>query len=450
MNERELQVKFGIPNDVMQEIIEIRNTHDPDRPLVEAVFQRKLGLLTNTHDVEGLRRCLRDNSELACTAKLSTGKIRIIDYTLSSILTHIHDDDFAYYLLCVMLDFGANPNASNYIQSQSGWLPAAAGRGLRFAKLFVEHGARINHDLFGKPACWPMISAVCSGKLEIVQYLVEQGAIVNFVNIHGMSPLDYAATDERREIRDYLLSLGAKPGAELPKDHLPQRDVHEPQHPTHESLIEHIQYYITGYKFDHGEQITTVELPAALKNDFPPLEIIRFPQWNDGCVAYVTHGLSNYTLPECDDEDHPIRHAELVLLLVDDMKRNDHQQLPAPYHWALEWLCRLARWPVVNNEAYRAVNIIANGDPPAPFGEDTELVAWLLRKHYDPEPGYLWRRPDGKEVHLLMTAALFPEERLYELQHGLDKFLAMIDADESYLYATWSDRYRKTRSQDDQ
>lgn len=60
----------------------------------------------------------------------------------------------------------------------------------------------------------PLIMASIRGNLKVVQYLVEQGADIDYVNItYGSTALIEAVASNRPEIVQYLLSRGAKTDA---------------------------------------------------------------------------------------------------------------------------------------------------------------------------------------------------------------------------------------------
>jgi hypothetical protein len=138
-----------------------------------SAYQLALRASIEQGDVTRLRALLAEGSDELQT--VSPLQIREVDYLLYYPLVHNKNDKVALELCQAVFDAGADPNRSFYGQTQTGFLQDAAGRSLDLVKLFVQRGARINHDLFGRPACWSLISAVCAGKLDVVRYLVEQG-----------------------------------------------------------------------------------------------------------------------------------------------------------------------------------------------------------------------------------------------------------------------------------
>lgn len=55
----------------------------------------------------------------------------------------------------------------------------------------------------------PLLLAVFRGNMEMVRFLVENGADVNLPDVHRRSPLHYAASHEHNDIQKYLTDKGA-------------------------------------------------------------------------------------------------------------------------------------------------------------------------------------------------------------------------------------------------
>ena len=90
--------------------------------------------------------------------------------------------------------------------------------------------------------------SVREGNIEIVEFLISQGAEVNIKDSLGVTPLQVAARAGRLEIVEYLLSKGAKVGV---KDHTGIT-------PLHDAVIkEHIQ--IVKILVSHGANINTAD-----------------------------------------------------------------------------------------------------------------------------------------------------------------------------------------------
>ncbi len=80
-------------------------------------------------------------------------------------------------------------------------------------KILVEAGADINakSEKGNTPLMWYCYSSYIEG----IKYLVSLGADVNVVNLDGHTAYDIAEHFASKEVRDYLISIGAKPGKEI-------------------------------------------------------------------------------------------------------------------------------------------------------------------------------------------------------------------------------------------
>lgn len=93
----------------------------------------------------------------------------------------------------------------------------AAMGDLQEVKRLISQGANVNADmcvvsynLCGSST--PLMMAVVNGYLEMVKFLVENGADINYRNFYGDSALDFALTeyrDDSKEIAQFLIQNGA-------------------------------------------------------------------------------------------------------------------------------------------------------------------------------------------------------------------------------------------------
>jgi len=81
---------------------------------------------------------------------------------------------------------------------------------LEIVKYLVEQGAQVNNReiMFGE---YPLHPASYYGNLELVEYLISQKAEIKIPNIHQETPLHLAANAGKKDIYDFLLFKGANP-----------------------------------------------------------------------------------------------------------------------------------------------------------------------------------------------------------------------------------------------
>mgnify|MGYP003630085043 CR=1 FL=1 len=80
-------------------------------------------------------------------------------------------------------------------------------RSLKSLKFFIAQGADVEKVCENKT---PLMYAVKYGLMEMIEYLIEQGANVNFVSVKGKTALDYAIQYEQENIISYLQKQNAK------------------------------------------------------------------------------------------------------------------------------------------------------------------------------------------------------------------------------------------------
>lgn len=89
-------------------------------------------------------------------------------------------------------------------------IQAASFGHAEIVRWLLDHGAKINYVVVGQPRCLPLIRAATEGHLDVVKLLVEHGADVH-ATWHGLNAIKQAEAFGRDDVRDYLLSL---PGPE--------------------------------------------------------------------------------------------------------------------------------------------------------------------------------------------------------------------------------------------
>ncbi len=96
---------------------------------------------------------------------------------------------------------------------------SAAGN-LEAVRALLDAGVDLNAD-FGAPRGWsPLMEAAYHGHLPVVRLLVERGARLSAVEVDRWgTALDLARDAGRDEVADYLRSVGAPIGAEVPNPH---------------------------------------------------------------------------------------------------------------------------------------------------------------------------------------------------------------------------------------
>lgn len=96
----------------------------------------------------------------------------------------------------LLLELGADVN---YLSQEGTALHAAAYKGqLEYAKLLIENGSDVN--LLTEQKMSPLIYAVQSKNIELIQLLVNEGADVSVRDNYGKTAIDYAKMLELTEV----------------------------------------------------------------------------------------------------------------------------------------------------------------------------------------------------------------------------------------------------------
>lgn len=76
-------------------------------------------------------------------------------------------------------------------------------------KSMIEDGLAIDHSFLDDDGKTPLMIASKEGDLDFVKFLVEKGADVNFLSIHGVNALWYSVVAEHYEISKFLIYEGS-------------------------------------------------------------------------------------------------------------------------------------------------------------------------------------------------------------------------------------------------
>jgi uncharacterized protein len=118
--------------------------------------------------------------------------------------------------LLVRMGVDVNERANNdSVASPEGVIYRAAGEGhLEVVRWLLDQGAQVNFVVKGQTRCYALSQAACEGHLDVVKLLVERGADVNACWAE-MTPLNFALDYGQEEVAAYLRSVGGKEADEL-------------------------------------------------------------------------------------------------------------------------------------------------------------------------------------------------------------------------------------------
>jgi len=92
---------------------------------------------------------------------------------------------------------------------------AALSGNIEIVNFLLDNGAEIN--VVDAQQMTALHWAAWQGQPEVVKVLVTRGAEINKINISNQTPLDRAINDGKPAVENYLKSIGAKQFKDLPK-----------------------------------------------------------------------------------------------------------------------------------------------------------------------------------------------------------------------------------------
>ncbi len=147
----------------------------------------------------------------------------------------------------------------------------------------------------------------------------------------------------------------------------------------------------------------------------------------EGAHTYVTSGMSSRPMNVPPDIEGDYRFAELILHLPPDWP-TDWATLRKPRNWwPIGAMTNLARLPHERESWVWGGHTLRHGDPPRPYGSDTELcVAMVTPMFLLPEEAEVMRLPGEREVVFHNVAFLYLEEYEFAVAHGSDALLEKV------------------------
>lgn len=300
---------------------------------------------------------------------------------------------------------------------------AVASENIELIRYVLTLGSKPNHTSNDCHASYDLMLAAYKNKLEIVKLLVEYGALVNSLNLFGLSPLSYAQMGGDQEMIDYLKSVGALEPWQIlgvPPPVLPEPSK-EPK-----TLARHMMFQ--SDVSDYGG----VAAQDSLRPDWP-IQLHRYSTL-DG-VFLLTEGMSQVPLAiPGPDESEECSRCELYLrlfLLPYVRAFNEWPDLTPDQVWIAEWLFKLARYPAVNGHWLGQAAILMNEEPPLPMAEGFPFTGWLLVSDPAIEINR-WERTPGDVVRLYQAIPIYTSERDYERTHGLPALIDLLNKAEVF------------------
>ncbi|MDE6772820.1 MAG: ankyrin repeat domain-containing protein, partial [Muribaculaceae bacterium] len=213
-------------------------------------------------DMSGVRDILRDSPWLADVRDSIYGNTMLM-------ISILHQD---YKLFKLLIDSGADINYHNTYEGKSPLIEACCymESGLKFVKVLVEKGANVNDTTTRASVVQVSALMVASGfgTSSMVEYLIKEGADINYRNNYGTTPLGEAMLSGRYDIALILLNNGA-----------------DFTSPVYNALD------------DKGNSTVPTMLPNALRNDMVEIGSPEYSQKREVIKFLRTKGIDYDTVP---------------------------------------------------------------------------------------------------------------------------------------------------------
>ena len=305
--------------------------------------------------------------------------------------------------LLIELGLSVDEPNGNPTDKPEGPIDCASGNGqLEAVRWLLEHGARINFTVNGKPRCMPLTMAAMSGHLEIVKLLVARGADIH-ASWHCMNSLTQAEDHGHHEVAEYLRSLGVK-------------DPRETTPPNYSGAHARIKETMLANHGTLSEWVQTIPGTPAVA-----IHMISTNAKDRREQFLFTVGLSDLNLP---NEEDRLACAELTLNLPLRWKLDEKSLTDPRWNWPIEWLRNVVVqlrqatvWPV-------QPAIFPAADFPAKFHSSTNLSSWLLLKN---QSGTILA-PDCRMIDFYRLFPIYRQEIAFIEKRGVDEFVQHLDA----------------------
>ncbi|OAI41076.1 hypothetical protein AYO40_03865 [Planctomycetaceae bacterium SCGC AG-212-D15] len=254
----------------------------------------------------------------------------------------------------------------------------------------------VNHTKDGTTWCSALVGAAFGGHLDVVKLLVERGADVNAFG-PGLTPLSYALMYNKKDVADYLRSVGAKEPRELVLRNIPA---------SHKAILKHFK--------QHRGKPAPLTLHEIVPSDPPiAIHVVQPTKKYEGYTLF-TVGMSDKPLKMPDGSEH---FAELAIYLPPSWQLTDDALRDPNWSWPIDWLRKIALYPHETGSWLGASSLIfANEEPPQPLAPDTQLSC-ILALADTGEFGH-FQLPDYRWVTIHSLYAIYTEERDLEKREG--------------------------------
>lgn len=349
---------------------------------------QQLGNAIRANDLDTFARLLRDNPDnlRAESARekwlhlaAQKGRLAIVEYLVVNKLIDINEPV-------------GDSNPDRPIST------AASFGHLDVVRWLFEHGAPINFACDQLPIdIRPLTGAAIGGHLDVVKFLVENGADFD-TPVGGMNALMHAGTYGHEDVVEYLKSLGSRDVREwMPKDF-----------PASHNRMRQDMISLYGPLSDFRLEVA----------GSPPFEICAtVPHKENGVQTVFTIGLSDRELKGANEVKIE---TEIKLFLPREWPVSEETLNNPRWNWPIRWLRKIAREALDSGTwAGGWSAVFMNGDPPQSLVPDTQLCGWLCLLHH----GASYQMPDARWIDDRTMFPIYAEEKALIDKEGYEELV---------------------------
>jgi hypothetical protein len=157
-------------------------------------------------------------------------------------------------------------------------------------------------------------------------------------------------------------------------------------------------------------------------------------------VLYVkpTPRRNFHTLITCGMSARPMKtpeqmkkfcYSELMICLPPEWKFTGEAMKDEKYYWPIRTLKTLARFPHEYDTWLSYGHTLPNGDPPAPYADNTKLSGVILSIPITaPKDFFALKIDENKTIYFFCMIPLHTDEMNFKLKHGADELFNRLDA----------------------
>ncbi|NPC91547.1 hypothetical protein HOO54_04620 [Bacillus sp. WMMC1349] len=312
-----------------------------------------------------------------------------------------------------LINLGADMNKRGGV-FDGGAINNAAWKGhIDIVRYLLSYGAELD---VSDPARNPLFGAILNGHLNIVELLIESGIDIHVKytgeSMKQMDALAFAHEQGQTEIVELLASIkGEQDTNKQAKTNISET--------IHQDTKTEIVNYITR-KFGPIHHTISEIIPGS--RVAVDIQMI-LPSKECDFITLVTTGMSDVAM-DASDETAGYRYAELVLKLPANWPTTKKEIQQIDHDWPLKWLRLVAHIPHQYDGWLDEGVILPNGEPPMPFGSNTELSCMLISD----AKTKLIDSKFNRTINFYTLIPIYAEERELALQKGHDHLIETFNA----------------------